>query len=30
MAAESEWEIRLDLEIGNLDASGYTIELFYP
>lgn len=30
MASDSEWEIRLDLEIGNLDASGYTLDLVYP
>ncbi|MBI5329641.1 MAG: zinc-ribbon domain-containing protein [Betaproteobacteria bacterium] len=30
MPPESEWEIRLDLEIGNLDASGYALDLLYP
>jgi len=30
MAADDEHEIRLDLDIGNLVASGYTLNLSYP
>lgn len=30
MAANAEQEIRLDLDIGNLVASGYTLNLSYP
>lgn len=30
MAAQSELEVRLDLEIGNLDAAGYALELRHP
>jgi predicted Zn finger-like uncharacterized protein len=30
MAADAEQEIRLDLDIGNLVASGYTLNLSYP
>jgi hypothetical protein len=30
MAVDAEREIRLDLDIGNLVASGYTLNLIYP